>query len=63
MLGDVLQTMCIFLDAFESASGPDPCEEHNGTHRKGPDVCFDNNNDVSLTQARLANPQQVSMKL
>lgn len=50
--GDVLQTMCIFLDAFESASGPDPCEEHNGTYRKGPDACFDNSNDVSLTQAR-----------
>lgn len=42
-----------FPDAVESATGPDPCIlAHNPRYRKGPDVCFDNNIDVSLTQAR-----------
>lgn len=37
-----------FPDAFESATGPDPCIlAHNPRYRKGPDVCFDNNIDVS----------------
>lgn len=36
----------IFL-SFSSAEGPDPCElAQNPRYRKGPDVCFDNNEDV-----------------
>lgn len=36
----------IFL-SFSSAEGPDPCElAQNPRYRKGPDVCFDNNENV-----------------
>lgn len=44
----VTDSMYIFPDAFESATGPDPCIlAHNPRYRKGPDVCFDNSADVS----------------
>lgn len=37
----------IFLRVFCSAEGPDPCElAQNPRYRKGPDVCFDNNENV-----------------
>lgn len=37
----------IFL-SVSSAEGPDPCElAQNPRYRKGPDVCFDNNENVS----------------
>lgn len=43
----------IFPDVVELANGPDPCIlAHNPRYRKGPDVCFDNNIDVSLPQTR-----------
>lgn len=38
---------CIFLRMNPSAVGPDPCElAQNPRYRKGPDVCFDNNENV-----------------
>lgn len=37
----------IFLRVFCSAEGPDPCElAQNPRYRKGPEVCFDNNENV-----------------
>lgn len=42
----------IFL-TFSSAEGPDPCElAQNPRYRKGPDVCFDNNEDVRRRKKR-----------
>lgn len=45
--------MCIvdgkshFPESVCSAEGPDPCElAQNPRYRKGPDVCFDNNENV-----------------
>lgn len=38
-----------FPERVCAAEGPDPCElAQNPRYRKGPDVCFDNNEDVSL---------------
>lgn len=40
-----------FFLRMSSAEGPDPCElAQNPRYRKGPDVCFDNNEDVRHTQ-------------
>lgn len=40
--------MKTFLKSNSAAEGPDPCElARNPRYRKGPDVCFDNNEDVS----------------
>lgn len=37
----------IFPERSSSAEGPDPCElAQNPRYRKGPDVCFDNNENV-----------------
>lgn len=37
----------IFPEQASSAEGPDPCElAQNPRYRKGPDVCFDNNENV-----------------
>lgn len=37
----------IFPERASSAEGPDPCElAQNPRYRKGPDVCFDNNENV-----------------
>lgn len=37
-----------FPENDPSAVGPDPCElAQNPRYRKGPDVCFDNNENVS----------------
>lgn len=37
----------IFPKRASSAEGPDPCElAQNPRYRKGPDVCFDNNENV-----------------
>uniref|UniRef100_A0AAQ4QSH0 Calcium voltage-gated channel auxiliary subunit alpha2delta 1 n=1 Tax=Gasterosteus aculeatus aculeatus TaxID=481459 RepID=A0AAQ4QSH0_GASAC len=39
--------------AEQPSEGPDPCElAQNPRYRKGPDVCFDNNEDVRHTQTR-----------
>lgn len=36
-----------FPECVSSAEGPDPCElAKNPRYRKGPDVCFDNNENV-----------------
>lgn len=42
-----LSEILIFPERASSAEGPDPCElAQNPRYRKGPDVCFDNNENV-----------------
>uniref|UniRef100_A0A4W5RA71 VWFA domain-containing protein n=1 Tax=Hucho hucho TaxID=62062 RepID=A0A4W5RA71_9TELE len=52
------KTTCLSCDpiplrqAEQPSQGPDPCElAQNPRYRKGPDICFDNNVDVSQTRA------------
>ena len=48
----------LFPDIFCSAEGPDPCElAQNPRYRKGPDVCFDNNENVRHNHTRASVPR------